>query len=142
MRCLFGDADGHGVDQDVAVVAAMKVHFAADGGNAEGVAVAADAGHHAGDQPAGFRVVGSAKPQGIEHGDRPCAHGEDVAQNAADAGRRTLIGLDVGRVIVALHLEYDRLAVTEVDDAGVLARSLDDPRACVGSCRSHFFEDL
>jgi hypothetical protein len=33
-------------------------------------------------------------------------------------------------VIVALDLEGDRLAVAEVDDAGVLARALEDVRAC------------
>ena len=38
---------------------------------------------------------------------RARAHGEDVAQDAADAGRRALVGLDVGWVVVALHLEDD-----------------------------------
>jgi hypothetical protein len=31
-------------------------------------------------------------------------------------------------VVVALHLEHDCLAVADVDDAGVLARTLDHPR--------------
>ena len=52
-------------------------------------------------------VVGIAEAQGVEVGDRPRAHGEDVAHDAADAGRRALVGLDVGRVVVALHLEDD-----------------------------------
>jgi hypothetical protein len=37
---------------------------------------------------------------------------------------RALEGLDGGRVVVALDLESDRLAVAEVDDAGVLAGAL------------------
>ena len=69
-----------------------------------------------------------AERQRVEAGDRPRAHGEDVAQNAADAGRRALIGLDIARVVVALHLEDAGEPVADVDDAGVLARSLDDPR--------------
>src|SRR5262249_18717283 len=60
--------------------------------------------------------------------DRPRAHGEDVAADAAHAGRRALVRLDERRVVVRLHLEDDRLAVADVDDAGVLARPLDDAR--------------
>src|SRR5258707_9229913 len=30
-------------------------------------------------------------------------------------------------MVMALHLEHDRLAVTDIDDAGVLARALDHP---------------
>ncbi len=36
-------------------------------------------------------------------------------------GRRALVGLDVGRVVVRLDLERHRVAVADVDDAGVLA---------------------
>ncbi len=50
------------------------------------------------------------------------------------AGRRALVGLDVGGVVVALHLEDDRLAVADVDHAGVLARPLDDARAFGRQC--------
>src|SRR5690606_24208431 len=38
-----------------------------------------------------------------------------------------LVGLDVARVVVALHLEDRRLTVTDVYHASVLARSADDP---------------
>ena len=74
-----------------------------------------------------FGMLGIAEAQRIEAGDRPRAHGEHVAQDAADAGRRALIGLDVARVVVALHLEHDGEPVADVDDAGVLARPLDHP---------------
>jgi hypothetical protein len=124
---LLGDANRHGIDQDVAVVAAMKSHLAADRRHAEGIAIAADAGDDAGHQRAGFRIVGIAERQRIETGDRTRAHGEDIAQNAADAGRRTLIGLDIARVVVALHLEDDGEPVADIDDAGILARPLDHP---------------
>src|SRR3546814_18369617 len=72
-------------------------------------------------------MMGPAKPQRIEIGDRACAHGEDVAQNAADAGSGTLIGLDVGGMVVALHLEDCGLAVPDIDHARVLALTLDHP---------------
>ena len=74
-------------------------------------------------------MIGAAEAQRVEAGDRPRAHGEDVAQDAADARRRALVGLDERRVVVRLHLEDDREAVADVDDAGVLARALDDARA-------------
>ena len=73
-------------------------------------------------------MVGRAEAQEVEARHRPRAHGEDVAQDAADPGRRALVGLDERGVVVALHLEDDRVAVADVDDAGVLARPLDHPR--------------
>ena len=73
------------------------------------------------DEMAGLGMVGRAEAQRIEVGDGPRAHGEHVAHDAADAGRGALVGLDVARVVVALHLEDDGPAVADVDDARVLA---------------------
>ncbi len=122
-----GEADGHRVDEDVAVIAGVEAHLAADRRHAEGIAVAADAGDDAGDEMPRPGMLGRAEAQRIEAGDRPRAHGEDVAQNAADAGGRALVGLDVARVVVALHLEDHGLAVADVDHAGILAGALDHP---------------
>ena len=47
-------------------------------------------------------------------------------------GRRALVGLDVGGVVVALHLEDERLAVAEVHHARVLARPADHLRPLGG----------
>ena len=65
-----------------------------------------------------------AEAEPVEQRDRPRAHRDDVAEDAADARRRSLERLDRGRVVVALDLERDRLALAEVDHAGVLARPL------------------
>ena len=62
-----------------------------------------------------------AEAQRIEHGDRPRAHGEDVAQDAAYTSRGALVGLDGARMVVALDLEGDRQAVPDRDDTSVLA---------------------
>ena len=93
----------------------MEVGLAADRRHADAVAVAADALDHAGDEVLHLRMVGPPEAQRVEVGDRPRAHREHVAQDAADAGRRALVGLDVARVVVALHLEDARLAVADVD---------------------------
>ena len=60
-----GEADRQGVDQDVAVVARVEVDLAADRRHAEGVAVAADAGDHAGDEVARLGMVGRAEAQRV-----------------------------------------------------------------------------
>ena len=98
-------------------------------GTPDGVAVARDAAHDALDQPALPGVVGRAEEEGVHHGQRPGAHGEDVAQDAAHAGGGALVGLDGRRVVVALDADGHGDAVAGVDDPGVLARADQDPRA-------------
>ena len=121
------DADRHGVDEDVAVVARMEADRAPNSRHAERVAVMADPRHHSRNQPLGLGMVRGAEAQQVEAGDGARAHCEPVPQDAADACRRPLIGLDVGGVVVALHLEHAGVAIADVDDARILARPLDDP---------------
>ena len=116
------------VDQRVAGVAGREGELAADGGDADGVAVAGDARHHPFHQPAAAGVVGGAEEERVHEGDGPGPHGEDVAQDAAHAGGRPLVGLDGRRVVVALDAQGHGDAVTDVDDAGVLARAHQDLR--------------
>jgi hypothetical protein len=111
------EAEAQHVDQRVALVALVEHGLAADGGHADGVAVARDARHDALGDPPAPGVVERPEPQRVHQGDRPGAHGEDVAQDAARAGRRTLVGLDVGGVVVALDADGRRDAVTDVHDA-------------------------
>src|SRR5207245_4982584 len=70
--------------------------------------------------------------QRVEHGDGPGAHGEDVAQDAADAGRGALERFDVAGVVVRLDLEHSAEAVADLDHTGVAARALQDLRAASG----------
>ena len=114
-------ADAQGVDERVALVAGVEDDLAADVGQAEAVAVAADAGDDARQHALGVGVVEVAEAQRVHDRDRARAHRHDVADDAADAGGRALVGLDVGRVVVRLDLEGHRPAVADVDDAGVLA---------------------
>ena len=69
-------------------------------------------------------TVQRAETQRVHDRDGPRAHGEDVAQNAADAGGRALKRLDETGMVVRFDLERDRVAVADVDDAGVFARAL------------------
>src|SRR5258708_30203914 len=59
----------------------------------------------------------------------PGAHGKDVTQDAADAGRGPLKRLDEGGVIVGLDFEGAGPAVADVDDTGILSRPLHHPFA-------------
>ncbi len=93
-RVGAGEPDTHRVDQRVAGVSVVELHFAADGRDAEAVAVAADAGDDVLEQIALARIVEAAEAQRIEQRDRPRAHREDVAHDAADARRRALVRLD------------------------------------------------
>ncbi len=44
---LIGDADGHRVDEDIAVIGRVEIGLAADGRHADAIAVSADARDHA-----------------------------------------------------------------------------------------------
>ena len=123
---LIGDAHGHRVDDDIAVIGLVEIGFAAHRGHADAIAVAADARDHAPDQMFHLGMVGPSETQRVHVGDRPRAHGEHVAQYAAHAGGRALIGFNIARMVVALHLEDCRQlravrAVADIDHAGILA---------------------
>ena len=120
-------------------VGLVEHDLAADGRHADGVAVAGDARHDALGDPPAAGVVERAEPERVHHGDRAGTHGEDVAQDAADAGGRALVRLDGRRVVVALDADGGGDAVTDVDDAGALARADQHPRrlgraAAAGGC--------
>jgi hypothetical protein len=70
-----------------------------------------------------------AEPEAVEQRDRPRSHRDHVTQDPADSSRRALERLDGRRMVVRLDLERDRRAVAEVEDAGVLARALQDALA-------------
>ena len=123
----FSEAGRERIDEAVAVVARIELNLAAHGGYAEGVAVAADAGNDASHEMAGLGMVRLTKTQRVHGSDRPRTHGEDIPQDATDPGRRALIGLDIGRVVVALHLEYDGQSVANVHHTCVFTRTLNDP---------------
>ena len=118
------EADAHRVHEAVVRVGRVEGGRAAHGWDADRVPVAADAL----DRPLEV-VVGRAEEEAVEQRDRAGAHGHDVAEDAADAGGGALKRLDRARVVVALDLERDRLAVAEVEHAGVLAGALEDAGA-------------
>src|SRR4029079_3870070 len=102
------DADAHRVHQRVGAVARGEVYLAANRGHAHAVAVVRDAGDDALEQVAVVGVVGRTEVQRVEHGDGPRAHGEHVAEDAADPGGRALEGLDGAGMVVRLDLHYHR----------------------------------
>src|SRR5690606_7495330 len=125
-RVRLGEARRKRVDQNIAVVARVEINLTADRRYAERVAVAADAGHHAGDEVSRLRMIRLAETQRIHGCDRARAHGGHVAQDAADARCRTLLGLGIRRVVVALRLEDNAPAITVVNPAGMFAWALNN----------------
>src|SRR4029450_2037621 len=102
---------------------------------AEAVTVPADPGHDSVDELPRLGAVELAEPERVENGDGPRPHREDVAEDAAHAGRRALERLDERRMVVALDLEDDRPAVADVDRAGVLAGALEHVRTALRQAR-------
>ena len=65
----------------------MESHLAADCRHAERIAVAADAGDHAGNEMAGLRMARIAKESALRQAIGRAPMVNDIAQNAADTGR-------------------------------------------------------
>ena len=131
LSCV-GDPHRHRVDENIAVVALVEIRRAADGRHPEAIAIGTDSGDDARNKMARARMIWRAETQKVQACNRPRAHRENVAQDAANARRRALKGLDEGGVVMALHLEDAGLPIADVDDAGIFARPLDDPRRLGG----------
>src|SRR5712692_5142404 len=116
------EPDAHRVDQRVLLVTLVEIDFAANSRDADAVAVAADACHDPLEVAARGRQW--TESQRVEQSDRPSSHRDDVPDDSADSGRRTLIGLDGRWVIVRLDLEHGRPALADLDCAGVLTGAL------------------
>ncbi len=95
------------------------------------------------EQPALAGLVEGAEEERVHDGERPGAHGEDVAQDAPHPGRRPLVRLDGRGVVVALDPDGHGDAVAGVDHPGVLARARPARAApSVGSRRRWTRDDL
>ncbi len=130
--CAFADrsalgrhqADAHRVHEWVRGVVVVEDALAADVRDAHAVAVVADSRDRAAKVP-----VGPPEAKSVEQRHRSRTHRDDVAQDAADAGRGSLERLDGRRMVVRLGLEGDRDSAAEIDHARVLAGSLQHPLA-------------
>ena len=97
---VTNQADTHGVDDRIVGVALIEVHLATNGWTTEAIAVATDAGDDPLKQVAAATRIEWTETERIEDGDRPRAHGEDVAKDSANPGSRPLVGLDGRGMIV------------------------------------------
>ena len=126
------DANCHRIDEDIAIIGGVEIGLTAHGRHAHAIAIAANSGNHAFDQMLHLGMIRPTKPQSVRIRDRARAHSEHIAQNPANARCCTLIGFDVGGVVVALHLENGSQflpvrPVTNVDHTGILARAANHP---------------
>ena len=88
---VLGDADRHGVDENIAVVARCRNSVEPPTvGTPKAIAIGADPGNDAARRDGACSDAWRAEAQQVQAGDRTRAHREDVAQNAADAGRGAL----------------------------------------------------
>ncbi len=121
---VLEDAEAEDIDEGISRVAVVEIHLAADGRYADAISVVGDAIHHAREEATvGGGLLGVtanvAESEGIHGEHRAGAHGEDVADDAANACGCALEWLDGARVVVALHLERDGPSIADVDDAGI-----------------------
>jgi hypothetical protein len=130
-RVRLDDAEAEDVDEGIAGVRLVERDLATDGGDADAVAIAGDAGDDSFDdapRPSAGGSVHRPEAQRVHQRNRPRAHREDVADDSADAGGGTLIGLDERRMVVRFDLEDGGEAAADVHSAGVFTRALEHAR--------------
>ena len=83
--CLGGEntisarnADSHGIDQGIAIVARVEIHLAAHGRHTYTIPITANAAHHTINDALHTRRIRRAKTERIQIGNWPRAHGEDI----------------------------------------------------------------
>ena len=108
------------VDQGIPPVGGVEFDLAAHRGHADRVAIPRDTRDHSLGDPSTTRVVKGPKPEGIHEGDGAGTHGEDVPEDPAHPGGRTLVGLDGRRMVVGLDANGHGDPFTDVDDPSVL----------------------
>ncbi len=126
------------IHQRIARVARLKLHFSAHVGHAKTIPVrchATDDAFKNGMVTVNLRLGrilrslcrrlrDRPKAQRIHHSNRSRAHGKNVAQNATYTGRCALKRLNKRRVVVRFNFEGAGPTVANIDDAGVLTRTL------------------
>ncbi len=91
-----------------------------------------DAGDDTGEELFGFGVVEGTEAEGVEDGDGPGAHCEDIAEDTSDSSGGALEGFDGAGVVVGFDFEGELESAAEVDDAGVFSGTDEDAIALGG----------
>ncbi len=141
-KILFAsDTERERVHERILRIAKLEADFSPDCGHAKTISVIADAANHPVENAAIFRGLfrgrvfarrDFTKAERIEDRYRARAHGENIPQDAANAGGRALERLDVTRMIVRFDFERGHEAVPDVHDAGVFPWTLHDKLAAGG----------
>ena len=108
-RSLGRMPDAEHIDQRVADIGLVEDRLAADVRDTHRVAVSGDTADDALGHPPAAGVVEGPEPQRVHDGDGPRSHGEDVADDAPDAGGGSLVRLDVAGVVVALDAKRNAM---------------------------------
>ncbi len=123
-EAVLGEAAHAGdVHERVPLVALVELRRAGDRRDADGVPVVPDALHDAIEEVPGVLAVEAPEVQGVSERDGVRPHRQGVPDDAADPGRGAVVGVDVARVVVALHAERQQLVGSrDANDGGVVAR--------------------
>ncbi len=97
-----------------------------DGRHPDAVAIVRDSGDDLLEEVAVLLLVEGAEVERVHQGDRTGAHGEDVADDPADTGGGTVVGVHVAWVVVALHRDGESAGIAEPHDSGVITRPEQD----------------
>ena len=124
---FFHEAHTHDIHQGVSTISRGKFQLSPDGGNAEDIAVVGSTGDDTFHQLLHPFVGRVAEAEGIEEGNGAGTHGQNIPDNAAHACSCTIVGFNGRGMIVALYFKGNGQAVADIDHAGILPRTLEDP---------------
>ena len=144
-------AEAKNVYQRIALEAFIEINLAANGRDPYAISVVCDTGDDTREQSAircdfrfsnfGTRIFirDRSKSQRVQAKLRTCAHGENIPNDSAHSGGCALERLNSAGMIVALHLERDRPAIANIDNARIFFAGLDQNVWTGGGKFSQFF---
>src|SRR5512136_1020931 len=102
------DANADDVHQRIPVIAAVKSEIPPDHGDTDAIPISPNPLYDMFKKIPVLFPVKRPEIERIHQGNRTCAHREYIPNNSPNPCRRSIMGIDIARVVVALHGDRER----------------------------------
>ena len=122
----------HRIYKNITIIRGIKFDFPADGWYADAISITANSSCYARNKMRCFLMVYLSKAKCIQQCNRPSAHCKHITQDTPHPSGSPLIRLDKRGVVMALNFKYHGKPVTNIHNACILARPLNNALSLCG----------